>query len=69
MPSDLGERQASAVALDVLDRRFEDAAPNRKWIENFAYVWTGEGWLQVAAIVDLLVQPGANDCPMKTGGI
>jgi putative transposase len=48
-----GERQASAVAPNVLDRTFEAPAPNRKWIADFTYVWTAEGWLYVAAVVDL----------------
>ena len=26
---------------------------NRKWIADFTYVWTAEGWLYVAAVVDL----------------
>ena len=26
---------------------------NRKWIADFTYVWTGEGWLYVAAVIDL----------------
>ena len=29
------------------------AAPNRKWIADFTYVWTAEGWLYVAAVIDL----------------
>jgi transposase InsO family protein len=53
LPPDLGERQATAVAANVLDRSFEAAAPNRKWIADFTYVWTAEGWLYVAAVVDL----------------
>src|SRR5665647_1111311 len=53
LPPDLGERQASAVAPNVLDRSFEAPAPNRKWIADFTYVWTAEGWLYVAAVVDL----------------
>jgi putative transposase len=47
LPPDLGERQAGAVAPNVLDRAFEAAAPNRKWIADFTYVWTAEGWLYV----------------------
>ena len=38
LPPDLGERQASAVAPNVLDRSFEASAPNRKWIADFTYV-------------------------------
>jgi putative transposase len=53
LPPDLGERQTSAVAPNVLDRGFEAPAPNRKWIADFTYVWTAEGWLYVAAVIDL----------------
>ena len=53
LPPDSGERQASAVAPNVLDRSFSAAAPNRRWIADFSYVWTGEGWLYVAAVIDL----------------
>ena len=53
LPSDPGERQASAVAANVLDRAFEAPAPNRKWIADFTYIWTAEGWLYVAAVIDL----------------
>ena len=37
----------------MLDRSFESAAPNRKWIADFTYIWTAEGWLYVAAVIDL----------------
>src|SRR6201996_2937839 len=53
LPSDRSERQATAVAPNVLDRAFEALAPNRKWIADFTYIWTAEGWLYVAAVVDL----------------
>src|SRR5258705_87516 len=53
LPPDLGERQVAAVAPNALDRSFEAPAPNRKWIADFTYVWTAEGWLYVAAVVDL----------------
>ena len=53
LPSDPGERQAAAVAPNVLDRAFDASAPNRKWIADFTYIWTAEGWLYVAAVVDL----------------
>jgi putative transposase len=36
LPPDLGERQAGAIAANVLDRTFEAAAPNRKWITDFS---------------------------------
>jgi len=53
LPVDPGERCSSAVAPNVLDRAFEASLPNRKWIADFTYVWTAEGWLYVAAVVDL----------------
>jgi len=53
VPVDTGERCSSAVAPNVLDRAFEASSPNRKWIADFTYVWTAEGWLYVAAVVDL----------------
>ena len=37
----------------MLDRRFEAPAPNRKWVADFTYIWTAEGWLYVAAVLDL----------------
>src|SRR5712691_8431864 len=52
-PPDLGERQVAAVAANVLDRTFAAPAPNRKWIADFTYVWTVEGWLYVAVVIDL----------------
>jgi len=53
LPPDLGERQATAVSPNVLNRTFEASAPNRKWIADFTYVWTTEGWLYVAVVIDL----------------
>jgi len=53
LPPDLGDRQAGCVAPNVLDRGFEASVPNRKWIADFTYVWTAEGWLYVAAVIDL----------------
>jgi putative transposase len=53
LPPDLGERQVATVAPNVLDRTFAAPAPNRKWIADLTYVWTAEGWLYVAAVIDL----------------
>ena len=51
LPFDTGER--SIVAPNVLDRQFEATAPNQKWVADFTYLWTGEGWLYVAVVLDL----------------
>src|SRR2546421_10601100 len=53
LPPDLGERQAAAVAPNVLDRSFEAVAPNRKWVADFTYLWTAEGLLYVSAVIHL----------------
>ena len=41
------------VAPNVLERRFEADAPNKVWVTDITYVWTREGWLYLAAILDL----------------
>lgn len=50
-PKDHGER--SAIADNVLDCQFKVDAPNRKWVADFTYIWTAEGWLYVAVVLDL----------------
>lgn len=52
LPKDDGQRSA-VVAPNVLDRQFAAQAPNQKWIADFTYIWTAEGWLYVAAVIDL----------------
>jgi transposase InsO family protein len=44
---------AMPVAPNVLERRFEVDAPNKVWVTDITYVWTREGWLYLAAILDL----------------
>ncbi|WP_310015953.1 IS3 family transposase [Novosphingobium sp. 1748] len=51
VPKDHGEK--SVVAANVLDRQFVADAPNQKWVADFTYIWTAEGWLYVAAVIDL----------------
>ena len=53
LPFDSGVRPEHAMAANVLDRQFEADAPNRRWVADFTYVWTAEGWLYVAAVMDL----------------
>jgi Integrase core domain len=37
----------------VLDRQFTADQLDRKWIADFTHVWTAEGWLYLAAVIDL----------------
>ena len=52
-PADTGLRAMHLVAPNVLDRDFLATAPNQKWVADFTYIWTSEGWLFVAAVLDL----------------
>ena len=53
LPPGTGQRMVSAIALNVLDRQFHASMPNSKWIADFTYIWTAEGWLYVAAVIYL----------------
>lgn len=53
LPQDRGERLSHATAPNVLDRQFSAPAPNQKWVADFTYIWTAEGWLYVAVVLDL----------------
>ena len=53
LPLDTGVRSTQAVAPNVLNRTFDAASANHKWVADFTYLWTAEGWLYVAAVMDL----------------
>lgn len=52
-PGDGSQRLEHNVAANRLQREFEVNEPNKKWVADFTYVWTAEGWLYVAAVMDL----------------
>ena len=52
-PADRGTPPPIAPAANVLDRQFTASAPNQKWVADFTYLWTAEGWLFVAVVLDL----------------
>jgi putative transposase len=41
------------VALNLLNRDFSATAPNQKWVGDISYVWTDEGWMYLAVVIDL----------------
>jgi transposase InsO family protein len=43
----------SPVAENVLDRRFQPAAPDVAWAADITYIPTGEGWLYLSVVLDL----------------
>jgi putative transposase len=44
---------ADPIAPNLLKRNFTAELPNRAWVTDVTYVWTREGWLYLAAILDL----------------
>ena len=48
-----GLQAALPVAGNLLDRKVEVDAPNVPWVTDITYVWTSEGWLYLAAMLDL----------------
>ena len=41
------------VAPNLLDRQFDIETPNTAWGGDITYLWTDEGWLYLAVIIDL----------------
>src|SRR3954451_22952648 len=47
---------ACPVAPNLLDQDFSAERPNEKWGADISYVWTGEGWLYLAVVLDLFAR-------------
>lgn len=52
LPKDPDDR-APVVASNILNRQFTAAFPNQKWVADFTYICTLEGWLYIVAVIDL----------------
>ena len=46
-------RHSHPIAANQLQRNFTTSAPNKVWVTDITYIWTREGWLYLAAILDL----------------
>jgi putative transposase len=46
-------RHDHPIAPNLLNRNFSAAAPNRVWLTDITYVETDQGWLYLAAVMDL----------------
>jgi transposase InsO family protein len=44
---------AFPVAPNLLGRDFTASAPDRVWLADLTYIWTAEGWLYLAVVLDL----------------
>ena len=57
-PNSSGKSQSlsqhnKAVASNLLDQNFSAEAPNEKWAADISYIWTAQGWLYLAVMLDL----------------
>lgn len=41
------------VAPNLLVQNFEATAPDQKWVSDITYIWTDEGWLYLAVVLEL----------------
>ena len=41
------------VAPNILQQNFNAPAANRVWVSDITYIWTDEGWLYLAVVLDL----------------
>ncbi len=41
------------VAPNLLERNFEVDKPDLAWVSDITYIWTNEGWLYLAVVIDL----------------
>jgi putative transposase len=46
-------RHGYAVAPNLLARQFDVAQPDKVWAGDITYLWTAEGWLYLAALLDV----------------
>jgi len=46
-------RHAFPIAPNVLERNFTASAPNEAWVTDITFLWTKQGWLYLAVILDL----------------
>jgi putative transposase len=47
---------AFPVAPNLLEQDFSAECPNQKWAADISYVWTNEGWLYLAVVLDLFAR-------------
>ena len=52
-PGTTDSRHRHAVAPNLLARQFDVAQPDQVWAGDITYLWTAEGWLYLAVLLDL----------------
>jgi putative transposase len=46
-------RHSDPIAPNLLGRDFTASAPNQKWLTDLTAVWTAQGWLYLAVVLDV----------------
>jgi transposase InsO family protein len=46
-------RHGLPIAENILNREFRVDAPNVAWVSDITYIWTAQGWLYLAIVIDL----------------
>ena len=46
-------RHDCPIAFNILDQNFSCDGPGQKWGADISYIWTAEGWLYLAIVLDL----------------
>ena len=44
------------IARNIIDQDFAATGPDQKWGVDISYVWTREGWLYLAIVIDLFAR-------------
>ncbi len=52
-PVTTDSRHGLPIAPDLLEQNFQAPAPNQVWLADITYIPTSEGWLYLAAVLDL----------------
>lgn len=52
-PATTDSRHQLPISPNLLQQKFTASGPNRVWLADMTYIPTGEGWLYLAAVLDL----------------
>jgi transposase InsO family protein len=52
-PTTTDSRHSLPIAPNLLQQKFTVSEPNHVWLADITYISTGEGWLYLAAVLDL----------------
>jgi putative transposase len=52
-PLTTNSRHGYSIAPNLLARQFDVAKPDQAWVGDITYLWTAEGWLYLAVLLDL----------------